>query len=66
MTPNRRQFLILGTAAATAARLGPAIVARTGGRRVLTLVYDKGLGMMRAVDRLVPKSAEGDCPVGEL
>ncbi|WP_044007024.1 hypothetical protein [Jannaschia sp. CCS1] len=54
MTQTRRQFLVLTAAAATAARLSPAIVARTGGRRVLTLVYDKGLGMMRAVDRLVP------------
>ncbi|MBF9042821.1 Tat pathway signal protein [Rhodobacterales bacterium HKCCE4037] len=54
MKTNRRQFLILGAAAATAARLGPTFVARTGGRRILTLVYDKGLGMMRAVDRLIP------------
>jgi hypothetical protein len=54
MQTNRRQFLILGTAAATAARLGPIVATRTGGRRVLTLVYDKGLGMMRAVDRLIP------------
>lgn len=56
--PTRRQFLILATAAAGAARLGPTIAARAvtqaGGRRVLTLVYDKGLGMMRAIDRLVP------------
>jgi hypothetical protein len=54
MQPNRRQFLILGTAAATVLRLGPSIATRAGGRRVLTLVYDKGLGMMRAVDRVVP------------
>jgi hypothetical protein len=30
------------------------VAAKTGGRRILTLVYDKGLGMMRAVERLVP------------
>jgi hypothetical protein len=52
--PTRRQFLILSAAAATTARLAPALATRAGGRRVLTLVYDKGLGMMRAVDRLVP------------
>ncbi|MBL4628633.1 MAG: Tat pathway signal protein [Roseicyclus sp.] len=55
---TRRQFLILGAAAASAARLAPTLAAKTsahaGGRRVLTLVYDKGLGMMRAIDRLVP------------
>lgn len=58
MTQTRRQFLILSAAAATAARLAPAIATSAAhsirGRRVLTLVYDKGLGMMRAVDRLVP------------
>ncbi|WP_224815911.1 Tat pathway signal protein [Hasllibacter sp. MH4015] len=55
---NRRQFLILSAAAATAARLAPVVATRAAqspaGRRVLTLVYDKGVGMMRAVDRLVP------------
>jgi hypothetical protein len=51
---SRRRFLILTAAATGAARLAPAIVARPGGRRILTLVYDKGLGMMRAIDRLVP------------
>lgn len=51
---NRRRFLMISAAAAGAARLAPAMAARAGRRRVLTLVYDKGLGMMRAVDRLVP------------
>ncbi|MBF9034018.1 Tat pathway signal protein [Rhodobacterales bacterium HKCCE2091] len=50
---SRRLFLV-STAAAGAARVVPQIAARTGGRRVLTLVYDKALGAMRAVDRLVP------------
>ncbi|MEJ6389713.1 Tat pathway signal protein [Gymnodinialimonas ulvae] len=54
MKTNRRQFLILGGAAATALRLGPTLATKVGGRRVLTLVYDKSLGMMRAVDRLIP------------
>ncbi len=50
---NRRGFLALA-AASGAARALPPLVARTGGRRILTLVYDKSLGMMRAVERLVP------------
>ena len=32
---------------------GQQIAAKTGGRRILTLVYDKSLGMMRAVERVV-------------
>ena len=51
---TRRRFLILTAAAAGATRLGVSAAGRAGGRRVLTLVYDKGLGMMRAIDRLVP------------
>ncbi len=51
---TRRQFLILSAAAAATARLVPTVIARSGGRRVLTLIYDKGLGAMRAVDRLIP------------
>ncbi|OAN70736.1 Tat pathway signal protein [Jannaschia sp. EhC01] len=54
MTQTRRQFIALSLANATAARLAPTLAARAGGKRVLTLVYDKGLGMMRAVDRIVP------------
>ena len=41
-------------AAAGSIRVVPQVVARSGGRRILTLVYDKSLGMMRAVERLVP------------
>ncbi len=50
---NRRYFLAL-TAAAGTARIVPTVAARTGGRRILTLVYDKSLGMMRAIERVVP------------
>ena len=50
---TRRGFLA-ATAAAGAARSIPTLATRSGGRRILTLVYDKSLGMMRAVDRLVP------------
>lgn len=50
---SRRGFLALSCAAGAARALAP-IAARLGQRRVLTLVYDKGLGMMRAIDRVVP------------
>ncbi|SFR45679.1 Tat (twin-arginine translocation) pathway signal sequence [Yoonia tamlensis] len=53
MKLSRRGFLA-STGAAVAARALPQIASKTGGRRVLTLVYDKGLGMMRAVERVVP------------
>ncbi len=49
---SRRRFLILTVAATGAARLGMPVAGRMTGRRVVTLVYDKGLGVMRAIDRL--------------
>ena len=50
---TRRGFLAT-TGAALGVR-GIAPLARSGsGRRILTLVYNKGLGMMRAVERVVP------------
>ena len=49
---TRRMFL--GTSAAAAGLRAVPLVKSTGGRRILTLVYDKGLGMMRAVERVVP------------
>lgn len=52
-TLNRRQF-IAATLAAGSVRALPQLAARTSGRRILTLVYDKSLGMMRAVERVVP------------
>lgn len=45
-------FLAL-TASGVAARGLPRIAAQPGGKRVLTLVYDKSIGAMRAVDRVV-------------
>ena len=50
---TRRGF-IAASLAAGGVRALPAIATRTGCRRILTLVYDKGLGMMRAVERVVP------------
>lgn len=52
MNLSRRGFLA-GTAAAATVRSLPKIATQPAGKRVLTLVYDKALGMMRAVDRLV-------------
>ena len=50
---TRRGFLVTA-AAAGAVRTLPVTLARSGsGRRILTLVYDKSLGMMRAVERVV-------------
>ena len=50
---NRRAFLA-ATACAGAVKTLPQIATKPAGRRILTLVYDKSLGMMRAIDRLVP------------
>ncbi len=56
---TRRGFIAAASAAtaAVAARGLPAIATRAatrgGGRRILTLVYDRSLGMMRAIERVV-------------
>ena len=50
---TRRGFLVTAVSAA-GVRATPQIAAKLGKRRVLTLVYDKSLGMMRAIDRVVP------------
>ena len=51
MQLNRRSFLI-GSGAAAGLRAMPALQ-KPPVRRVLTLVYDKSLGMMRAVEQVV-------------
>ena len=51
MKLSRRGFLA-GTIAAAGVRSVPTL-SRAPARRVLTLVYDKSLGMMRAVERVV-------------
>jgi hypothetical protein len=51
---TRRGFI--GTAAAAGALRGAGVtIAKPPMRRILTLAYDKSLGMMRAVERLVPR-----------
>jgi len=50
---SRRGFIAAALAAGTVRSL-PAVATRTGGRRILTLVYDKSLGMMRAVEKVLP------------
>ena len=54
MKLTRRVFLAASGSAA-AWRAAPTLVRQaTGGRHILTLVYDKKRGMMRAIDRWVP------------
>ncbi|WP_425038024.1 Tat pathway signal protein [Primorskyibacter sp. S187A] len=48
---SRRGF-IAATLAAGSMRALPGLQ-RAGGKRVLTLVYDKSIGAMRAIDRIV-------------
>ncbi len=50
---NRRHFLATA-AAAGSVRFLPGLAVKVGGKRILTLVYDKSIGAMRAIDRLVP------------
>lgn len=49
---NRRDFLVSAAAAVTV-RAVPSVAARS--KRILTLVYDKAAGGMRAVERIVPR-----------
>lgn len=50
---TRRTFLA-STAAAASVRAVPQLAKTPPARRILTLVYDKALGSMRAIDKLVP------------
>ncbi len=49
---SRRSFIVL-TAAAASARALPKVAQSPPAKRILTVVYDKSLGMMRAIDRVV-------------
>ncbi|PIB23506.1 Tat pathway signal protein [Amylibacter kogurei] len=50
---TRRSVLATG-GAAVGARFLPKIATSTGGRRILTVYFDKTIGAMRAIERLVP------------
>lgn len=50
---TRRGFIGTAIAAGTARAL-PTLAGKPATRRILTLVYDKSLGMMRAVEKIVP------------
>ncbi|GAA6176705.1 Tat pathway signal protein [Sulfitobacter pacificus] len=54
MAKLTRRGFIAATVAAGAVRNVPVVLTKPPARRILTLVYDKSLGMMRAIDRLVP------------
>jgi len=49
-----RRTLLASATAAGAARFLPKITASTGGRRVLTVYFDKAVGAMRAIDKFIP------------
>ena len=53
MNLSRRGFLA-SSGAAVAVRFVPLVAAKPAGRRILTIVYDKSWGMMRAIERVVP------------
>ena len=53
MAKLTRRGFIAAAAAASTVRAVPTALRTTGGRRILTLVYDRSLGMMRAVERVV-------------
>ena len=52
MKLNRRMFLVTSGAAA-GVRVLPQAAAKSGGKRILTLVFDKSAGAMRAVERVI-------------
>ena len=54
MAKFTRRGFIAATVATGAVRVLPVTLSKPPARRILTLVYDKSLGMMRAIDRLVP------------
>ncbi|WP_022703869.1 twin-arginine translocation signal domain-containing protein [Pseudorhodobacter ferrugineus] len=50
---TRRGFLATA-AAGVSVKLLPQIAVKLGGKRIVTLVWDKSIGAMRMIDRLVP------------
>lgn len=54
MTKLTRRGFIAASIATGALRLAPTVSTRAGGRVILRIIYDKSLGMMRAVERILP------------
>lgn len=56
MSQNKlsRRTLLLTASAAGATRFLPKIAASTGGRRILTVYFDKAVGAMRAIEKVIP------------
>lgn len=54
MAKLTRRGFIAAAAMAGALRGLPVVARKPAGRRILTLVYDKSIGAMRAVERVVP------------
>ena len=54
MAELTRRGFIAATLAAGTLRAVPMVASKPGARRILELVYDKKLGMMRAIERVVP------------
>ena len=52
-TFTRRGFMATSGAVAGASLL-PRIAASTGGRRIFTVYFDKAIGAMRAVEKIIP------------
>lgn len=53
MKLTRRGFIASAVAAGSVRAL-PSIASKASGRRILTLVYDKSIGALRAVEKIVP------------
>jgi hypothetical protein len=50
---TRRSILATGTAA-VGLRFIPKVAVSPAGRRVLTVYFDKAVGAMRAIDKVIP------------
>jgi hypothetical protein len=49
-----RRTLLMTASAAGASRFIPKIATSSGGRRVLTVYFDKAMGSLRAIEKLIP------------
>ena len=49
-----RRALLATASAAGASRFIPKVATSSGGRRILTVYFDKAMGTLRAVEKLIP------------